>query len=176
MQILRKIQEKRDKQPYSELISGNVLTPGTAAPDFTLPGTNGKTVQLSELNGRPVILAFYPADNSPVCSSQLALYNEALPLFKEHDAELFAISIDDLQSHQTFAENLNLSFPLLADNDPTGTVARAFGVFDEEKENSRRALFVLDADGIVRWSHISPIDVNPGANGILEALEKLNSE
>jgi peroxiredoxin len=103
----------------------------------------------------------------------MALYNEALPLFKEYNAELLGISIDDPDSHQAFAESLNLSFPLLADNEPTGAVARAFGVFDEAENNARRALFVLDAGGVVQWRYVSPKHVNPGANGILEALESL---
>jgi peroxiredoxin (alkyl hydroperoxide reductase subunit C) len=175
MQILRKLQNKRDNQPEIQAI-GNPLPPGTAAPDFVLPATVGDPVRLSELNGRPVILAFYPADNSPVCSSQLALYNEALSMFEEHNAQLFGISIDDIDSHKTFADSLNLTFPLLVDNDPSGRIARAFGVFDEEKENSRRALFVLDAGGIIRWHHISPDNINPGADGILRALEELQAE
>jgi peroxiredoxin len=138
-----------------------------------LPGTTGESLTLADLRGRPVILAFYPADQSPVCSNQLALYNEALPLFEEFQAQLLGISIDDLASHQTFASNLNLSFPLLADHDPAGVVARAYGVYDEKKGICKRALFVLDEEGIIRWSYVSPIAVNPGANGILDALEAL---
>jgi peroxiredoxin len=175
MQILRKIQDKRDKKSPNGSGNINILAPGTAAPDFTLPGTNGQQIHLEDLKGRPVVLAFYPADHSPVCSSQLALYNEALPLFKDHDAHLLGISTDDIDTHKAFSENLNLSFPLLSDNDPTGEIARAFGAFDEQKENCRRALFVIDEAGIIQWSHISPNDVNPGANGILDALEKINS-
>ncbi|MFZ0548763.1 MAG: redoxin domain-containing protein [Candidatus Promineifilaceae bacterium] len=167
----RQVQEENQNQAQPD--SGKPLAPGTAAPNFILPSTSGNPIQLSELNGRPVVLAFYPADHSPVCSSQLALYNEALPLFKEFEAELLGISIDDPASHDAFAQNLNISFPLLADYDPSGAVARAFGVFDEEANNARRALFVLDRSGVVRWSYVSPKHVNPGANGILAALESL---
>lgn len=174
MHLLRKIQDKRDKKSQNGSGNINILTPGTAAPDFTLPGTNGEPIQLSDLKGQPVVLAFYPADHSPVCSSQLALYNEALPLFRDHDAHLLGISTDDIDTHKAFSENLNLSFPLLSDNDPKGKIARAFRVFDEHKENCRRALFAIDEEGIIQWSHISPNNVNPGANGILDALEKIN--
>jgi peroxiredoxin len=130
---------------------------------------------LNDFQGQPLILAFYPADNSPVCSSQLALYNEALPLFEEHNAQLLGVSIDTLSSHHTFAQNLNLSFPLLADSDPAGAVARAYGVYDENNNICERALFVISPEGKVHWSHISPKSVNPGANGILDALESMKT-
>jgi peroxiredoxin len=150
------------------------LSPGTPAPDFTLDSNTGQKISLSDFRGQPVILAFYPADNSPVCSSQLALYNEVLPLFKEHNAALLAVSTDSPTSHQTFAQNLSLSFPLLADNDPAGAVAQAFGVYDETNQICERALFVIDDTGKIHWSSVSPKGVNPGANGILDALESLD--
>lgn len=128
---------------------------------------------LSDFRGRPVILVFYPADRSPVCSNQLALYNEALPIFAEHDAALLAISTDGLDAHRAFATDLNLSFPLLADDEPPGAAARAFGVYDEAQGTAERALFVLDADGVIRWHQVSAPDVNPGAHGILYALERV---
>lgn len=149
------------------------LAPGTPAPDFELPATTSESVRLSDFRGRPVVLAFYPADASPVCSNQLALYNECLHLFAEHDACLLAISTDDLGSHQAFAGSLNLRFPLLADSDPKGAVARAYNVLAEADGTSERALLVLDSDGYVRWSYLSQRGENPGADGILEALEKL---
>jgi peroxiredoxin (alkyl hydroperoxide reductase subunit C) len=154
--------------------SAKPLPPGTAAPNFTLPNATRSPLQLSDLLGRPVILTFYPADNSPVCSNQLALYNQALPLFQKHNATLLGISIDNPDSHKAFAQNLNLSFPLLADNDPLGAVARAYGVFNENNHNAYRALYVLDQSGIIRWAYVSPTNVNPGANGILAALESLD--
>lgn len=173
MDLLRKIQSKRHGKNSKETQLNTPLPPGTAAPDFALPSTTGDEFCLSEQLGSPIILAFYPADNSPVCSSQLALYNEAQSLFKEHNAKLFGISTDDINSHQDFAENLNLTFPLLSDSDPSGEIAKAFGVYDEQDESVQRALFVLDKSGNIHWSYVSPKNVNPGAHGILKALETL---
>ncbi len=119
------------------------------------------------------MLVFYPADWSPVCGDQLTLYNEVLPLIEAHKGQVVAISVDGKWSHRAFSEQRNLRFPLLSDFEPKGAVARLYGVYDPEKGTARRALFVLDADGIIRWSYLSPSDVNPGADGILEALEAL---
>ena len=149
------------------------LPPGTTAPDFALPATEGETVSLGDLRGQPVVLVFYPADWSPVCGDQLTLYNEVLPLFEEHGAEVVAVSVDGIWSHRAFAERRNLRFPLLADFEPKGAVARAYGVYDAETGTSERALFVIDGGGIIRWSYLSPKGVNPGAEGILAALESL---
>jgi peroxiredoxin len=151
----------------------SALEAGTRAPDFTLPSSTGESVSLSDLRGQPVVLVFYPADWSPVCGDQLALYNEVLPLFEEHNAQVLAISMDGLWCHKAFAEQRNLRFPLLADFEPKGAVARLYGVYDAEKGLAQRALFVLDTEGIIRWSHVSPSNVNPGADGILNALESL---
>jgi peroxiredoxin len=130
-------------------------------------------VSLKDLRGRPVVLVFYPADWSPVCGDQVVLYNEILSLFEEYEAQLLGISVDGVWCHRAFAEAKNLDFPLLADFEPKGAVARAYGVFREGDGFSERALFVIDAEGVIRWSHVSPIDVNPGANGILANLEAL---
>jgi peroxiredoxin len=146
---------------------------GAAAPDFTLPSSPHETLSLSQLRGRPVVLVFYPADWSPVCGDQVSLYNELLSEFKEHDAEIIGISVDGAWCHAAFANDRKLHFPLLADFEPKGDVARRYGVYDEADGTSQRALFVIDADGFVRWRYVSPIDVNPGADGILDALEKL---
>jgi len=135
--------------------------------------TPDQTVSLRDLRGRPVILAFYPADWSPVCGDQMALYNEILPEFQRFGAELLGISVDGVWCHLAFAQNRRLHSPLLADFEPKGAVARRYGVYREGDGTSERALFVLDADGIVRWSYVSPIGVNPGADGILRALEAL---
>jgi peroxiredoxin len=154
-------------------MSSSALGPGTPAPDFTLLDQAGEPVSLRDFRGRPVVLVFYPADWSPVCGDQLTLYNEVLSLFQDHNAQVLAISVDGKWCHRAFAEQRNLRFPLLADFEPKGAVARLYGVYDAEKGLARRALFVLDADGIIRWSHVSPGNVNPGANGILSALEAL---
>ena len=146
------------------------------APEFALPSTPDQTVSLSDFRGRPVILAFYPADWSPVCSDQMALYNEILPEFQRHGAALLGISVDGVWCHRAFAENRRLHFPLLADFEPKGAVSRAYGVYHAAGGTSERALFVIDPAGVVRWSYVSPMGVNPGADGILRALEGLESQ
>jgi peroxiredoxin (alkyl hydroperoxide reductase subunit C) len=152
------------------------LPTGEEAPDFRLQSNSGEPVRLRDLRGRPVVLVFYPEDDSSVCSSQLALYNEAHRMFEEHSAQLLGISVDDLASHQAFANSLGLQFPLLSDDDSVGDTARAYGVFDESDRVAERALFVLDAEGVIRWRYVAPRGVNPGANGILEALESLEGD
>jgi peroxiredoxin len=151
-----------------------ILEAGAPAPDFSLLATPDQKVSLAELRGRRLILAFYPADWSPVCSDQMALYNEVLDEFRAHDAEIFGISVDGAWSHLAFAKSRNLHFGLLADFQPKGGVARAYGVYDDKEGVCRRALFVIDRDGRIAWSYLSPIGVNPGADGILEALEELD--
>jgi len=153
----------------------NILTAPTKAPDFKLPVTPDQTISLSELKGRPVILAFYPADWSPVCGDQMALYNEILPEFRKHHAELLGISVDGVWCHSAFAQDRKLHFPLLADFEPKGAVAKLYGAYREEGF-TERALFVIDADGVIRWSYCSPVGVNPGADGILEALENMEKK
>ena len=150
-----------------------ILEPGTIAPDFTLHVTPDQKLTLSELRGRPVILAFYPADWSPVCGDQMALYNEILPEFHKHRAELLGISVDGVWCHSAFAQERHLHFPLLADFEPKGAVARKYGAFRHEDGTSERALFVIDREGKIAWSYCSPVSINPGADGILEALENL---
>ena len=152
------------------------LAPGTEAPEFALPSTPDQRVSLSEFRGRPVILAFYPEDWSPVCSDQLALYQELLPEFQRFDAALLGISVDGIWCHLAFAKDRNLHFPLLADFEPKGEVARAYHVYRGQDGTTERALYVIDAEGIVRWSYVSPVGVNPGADGILRALENLGTE
>ena len=151
----------------------SILPAGTRAPDFELPAGPDKTVSLRSLRGKPVILAFYPADFSPVCGDQMALYNEVLPDFADQGAQLLGISVDGPWCHQAYGESRKLRFPLLADFEPKGAVSRAYGVYDSKWGTSQRALFVIDKDGTIAWSYLSPIDVNPGADGILSALEAL---
>jgi peroxiredoxin len=149
------------------------LVAGTRAPGFELKATPDQTVKLTDFSGGSLVLAFYPADWSPVCTDQMALYNEILPEFRRLDAELVGISVDGAWCHAAFAQQRNLHFPLLADFEPKGEVARDYGVYDLRGGMSERALFVLDADGVVRWSYVSPVGVNPGADGILDALESM---
>ena len=152
------------------------LPAGTPAPDFSLQSTPDQRVALSEFRGRPVILAFYPADWSPVCGDQMALYNEILPEFQRFGAELLGISVDGVWCHLAFAHDRKLHFPLLADFEPKGAVARQYGVYRGQDGTSERALFVIDAEGVIRWSYVSPVGVNPGADGILRALEALEGK
>jgi peroxiredoxin len=154
----------------------SVVEAGTAAPDFELKSTPDQSVRLSDFHGRPAILAFYPADWSPVCTDQMALYNEVLPEFARFHAVLFGISIDHAWCHVAFAQSRNLHFPLLADFHPKGEVAQAYGVYNDDIGMSERALFVLDGEGTIHWSYVSPIGVNPGADGILAALESLKPQ
>ena len=151
----------------------SLLPPGTPAPEFTLHVTPDQSLSLSELRGRPVILAFYPADWSPVCGDQMALYNEILPEFQKFNAELLGISVDGVWCHEAFAQNRHLHFPLLADFEPKGAVARSYGAYRPHDGTTERALFVIDKNGIITWSYVSPVAVNPGADGILQALEHL---
>ena len=149
------------------------LNPGTAAPDFTLHVTPDQSLSLSELRGKPVIMAFYPADWSPVCGDQMGLYNEILPEFQKYGAELLGISVDGVWSHEAFAKERHLHFPLLADFEPKGAVAKMYGVYRQAEGVSERALFVIDKNGIITWSYVSPVALNPGADGILQALDDL---
>lgn len=148
---------------------------GASAPDFRLSAKPDQKLGLSDLRGKPVVLAFYPADWSPVCGDQMALYNEVLPEFQKHGAQVVGISVDGAWCHRAFSEARHLRFPLLADFEPKGEVARAYGVYRQGEGISERALFVIDGQGVVRWSYVSPIGVNPGADGILEALENLDA-
>ena len=150
------------------------LPVGTAAPDFTLSSGPDQQVSLSNVRGRPAVLVFYPNDWSPVCSDQLALYQELLPEFQKFDAGLLGLSVDSIWSHLAFANDRHLQFPLLADFEPKGEVARTYGVYRDGAGTSERALYVIDGDGVVRWSYVSPVGINPGADGILKALEELS--
>lgn len=153
-----------------------LLTAGASAPDFTLPVTPDRSVTLSDFRGHPVILAFYPADWSPVCGDQMALYNEILPIFQKRHAQMLGISVDGIWCHNAFSADRKLHFPLLADFEPKGAVAKQYGAYSEKTGVTERALFVIDKDGTIAWSHLSPMGVNPGADGILEALDQLEQK
>jgi peroxiredoxin len=152
---------------------GHILEPGVRAPEFTLQATPDQGLSLADFRGQPVVLAFYPADWSPVCGDQMALYNEVLGEFRRHRAALLGVSVDSAWCHAAFAQHRRLHFPLLADFEPKGAVARSYGAYRAKDGVAERALFVLDGEGTIRWSYLSPIGVNPGADGILEALESM---
>lgn len=154
----------------------NLLQAGTPAPEFTLHSTPDQTVSLSEFRGRPVILAFYPADWSPVCGDQMVLYNQVRSEFSEYGAELLGISVDGVWCHAAFARDRKLHFPLLADFEPKGAVARQYGAYREHEGTTERALFVIDGEGMIRWSYCSPVGINPGADGILKALDAMTGK
>jgi peroxiredoxin len=144
-----------------------MLQKGTTAPDFELSCTPDQKLRLSELAGKKVILAFYPADWSPVCSDSLKFFNR-------YNAELLGISVDGVWCHAAFSADRKLHFPLLADFEPKGAVARLYGVYDYKVGECQRALFVLDEHHTIQWSYLSPVGINPGADGILDALEEMS--
>ena len=152
-----------------------MLATGTQAPDFALYTTPDQKVKLSQLKGKKVILAFYPADWSPVCGDQMALYNEMLKMFHKQNAELIGISVDSKWCHLAFSLDRKLHFPLLSDFEPKGAVAKLYDVYDEEEGQCLRALYLLDEEGIIRWHYLSPTGINPGADGILDALDELKT-
>lgn len=150
------------------------LEPGTQAPDFSLRVTPDQKVSLSDFEGHPIVLVFYPADFSPVCSDEVSLYNEVLPEFQRLGAQVLGISTDNVWSHLAFGEDHNLHFPLLSDFHPKGEVSRDYLAYVEDEGESARAIYVIDRDGVIAWSYIAPIGINPGADGALQAVEKLS--
>src|ERR1700758_3880886 len=161
---------------YSSPRGRTALPPGTPAPDFSLRSTPDQFVRLSDFRGQPVVLAFYPADWSPVCGDQMTLYNEILPEFQKYKAEVLGISVDGAWCHDAFAKHQHLHFPLLSDFEPKGAVARTYGAYRQKDGFCERALFVIDENGVIFWSYCSPVAVNPGADGILEALENMKGK
>ena len=152
-----------------------ILQKGIPAPNFELNATPDQKLKLTDFRGKRVILAFYPADWSPVCSDQMSLYNEMLKYFHKYNAEIMGISVDSKWCHMAFEQNRKIHFPLLADFEPKGKISKAYGAFNESEGESRRALFVIDEKGIIQWSYLSPDGTNPGADGILDALEEMKS-
>ncbi|WP_127124744.1 redoxin domain-containing protein [Pseudoflavitalea rhizosphaerae] len=153
-----------------------ILEKNTPAPAFELYTKPDQQLKLSDFKGKKLILAFYPADWSPVCSDQMSLYNETRRLFHKYNAEVLGISVDSKWCHLAFTENRKIHFPLLADFEPKGAVSKLYGAYNEDTGESRRALFVIDENGIIQWSHLSPDGVNPGADGILDALEAMDNQ
>jgi peroxiredoxin len=161
----------------NESSKGRELLPiGTQAPDFSLHTTPDQRVSLTDFRGQPVVLVFYPADFSPVCGDQVALYNEMLDEFAATNAHILGISVDGAWCHLAFGKSRNLHFPLLSDFEPKGDVSKKYGAYHDDTGESARALFVIDAAGVIRWNHLSPDGINPGADGILRALDALTPE
>jgi peroxiredoxin len=149
-----------------------VIEAGAKAPEFTLPDQDGRAVSLADFRGRTVVLAFYPADFSPVCTDQLSVYQEVLDEFEQRGVKLLGISVDGAFCHRAFRSHMNLDIPLLADFHPKGEVAKAYGVWSEEHGLSGRALVMVNGDGLIEWSYMSPPLEVPGANLIFDALDQ----
>jgi peroxiredoxin len=149
------------------------LPVGTLAPEFALPRAPHGVVMLHEFDGRAVVLAFYPMDWEPVTREQLTLYQAYADAFDRLGASLLGISVDHVHSHASFARDAGLRFPLLADFQPRGLVARRYGVFREARGVCARALFVLDARRVIRFSKAYPDPLNPGVDALLTTLEAL---
>lgn len=126
------------------------ISVGDTAPEFTLPATGGRTVSLSQFRGQPVVVVFYPGDDTPVCTKQLCSYNNELAQFADVGAQVLAISAQDIESHEKFAAKHNFTFPLLSDTDKA--VAGSYGTLGP-LGFPRRSVFVVDAQGIVRYAH-----------------------
>ena len=149
-----------------------MIEPGTKAPDFTLPDQDGNKVSLADFRGRTVVLVFYPADFSPVCTDQLSVYQEVLGEFERRDVTLVGISVDGAFCHRAFRDHLGTGMPLLADFHPKGEVARSYGVWSEQHGVAGRALVMVNGEGVVEWSYMSPPLEVPGANLIFDALDQ----
>jgi len=150
-----------------------MIAAGEPAPEFTLRNQDGEKVSLSDFRGKKILLVFYPLDFSPVCTDQLSIYQEVKPEIEAKGVTMVGISVDSGFAHKAFQEKLGLDTPLLADFEPKGEVARRYGAYDDASGTSHRALFVIDSAGVIRWSYLSPPEINPGADGILAALESM---
>jgi peroxiredoxin (alkyl hydroperoxide reductase subunit C) len=150
-----------------------MIEPGTRAPEFILPDQDGNEVSLSGLAGQTSVLVFYPLDFSPVCTDQLNVYQEVLPELEGQGVKLYGISVDSAFAHKAFQAQLGLSIPLLADFNPKGEVAQAYGVYIDGRGHSQRALVMIGPDLQVVWVHEAPSPLEiPGANLIFDALAR----
>ena len=148
-----------------------MIAAGEPAPEFTLRNQDGEKVSLADYRGRKVLLVFYPLDFSPVCSDQLSIYQEVKPQIAAKGVELVGISVDSAFAHRAFQEKLGIDTTLLADFEPKGEVARAYGAYIEKIGHANRSLVLIDAEGVVEWVHESPTPLEiPGANLIFDAL------
>jgi peroxiredoxin len=148
-----------------------MIAVGEPAPDFTLRDQDGEDVSLSDYRGRKVMLVFYPADFSPVCGDQLSIYQEVKPEIAEKGAELIGISVDSTWAHKAFQEKIGIDTTLLADFEPKGEVARAYGSYLDGAGIANRTLVLVDENGTVAWTYESPSPGEfPGANIVFDAL------
>lgn len=151
------------------------LPAGMPAPDFTLPDSSGRQIKLSGFLGKNVLLVFYPLDWSPGCSQQLDLYQNELAEFEKRGIQLIGISVDSMYSHGAWATVRGITFPLLADFNPKGAVAKKYQVFRQEDGFSERALYLIDEKGIIQYSYISPfLHQVPDIYELYRNLDKVN--
>lgn len=149
-----------------------MIEPGTTAPAFSLRDQDGKLLGSDDFRGRRLLLAFYPADFSPVCTDQLSIYQEVLGEIEQRSVSLVGVSVDGSFCHAAFREKLGLTMPLLADFHPKGEVCRAYGALIEERGHANRSLVLIDEGGEVAWSYESPTPLEvPGANLIFDAID-----
>ena len=149
-----------------------MIESGAPAPDFSLSNQDGDTVSLRDLKGQYSVLVFYPLDFSPICTDQLSVYQEVLPELEARGVKLYGISVDSAFAHKAFRESLGTTIPLLADFEPKGEVARAYGAYIDARGHNQRALVLIGPDLTVLWSHQSPTPLEiPGANLIFDALD-----
>jgi peroxiredoxin len=131
---------------------------GDLAPDFTLKDQNNQEVTLSQFKGeKSVLVVFYPLAFSGICSSELCSLRDDLPRFSNDDVQLVTISVDSVYSHKVWAQQEGFEFPLLSDFWPHGGVARAYGVFDENKGLALRGTFLVDTEGVIRYKVVNGI-------------------
>jgi peroxiredoxin len=148
-----------------------MIAAGEPAPDFTLRDQDGEEVSLADFKGRKVLLVFYPMDFSPVCSDQLSIYQEVKPELADKGVEILGISVDSPYAHKAFQEKLGIDTTLLADFEPKGAVAQAYGSYLDGLGFANRTLVLVDEDGTVAWAYESPSPGEfPGANLIFDAL------
>ncbi|MDI5961518.1 peroxiredoxin [Streptantibioticus silvisoli] len=147
---------------------------GTKAPEFELKSQHGETVKLSDFRGeKHVVLLFYPFAFTGVCTGELCALRDELPKFVNDDVQLLAVSNDSPFALRVFAEREGLDYPLLSDFWPHGAASRAFGVFDEDKGCAVRGTFVIDKEGVVRWSVVNAIPDARDLNDYVKALGDL---
>lgn len=150
-----------------------ILSPGNQAPDFCLASAPDQKLCLKDFLGKPLVLVFYPADWSPLCED-LDVCENILPQLLERDSALVGVSPDAPWSHLAFSNERKLHFPLLADFQPKGEVARKYGIYDETSGLCDRAIFVIDQEGMISWSYLAPEGIKIKADAILNAVDALN--